>query len=163
MHYEHILTTSADGLETITMNRPDRRNALSEAHMKELITAFRRSGDAPDTRAIILAANGPVFSAGHDFADMAERDLDGMRRLLAVCTELMLTIQRLPQPIVACVHALASARASAWSPRPRRSPAPRAAGVSRRRPSASARSTTRSISTWRRPTRKPATSWRRAR
>jgi|SRR5581483_2725693 len=109
MHYEHILTTSADGLETITMNRPDRRNALSEAHMKELITAFRRAGDAPDTRAIILAANGPVFSAGHDFADMAERDLDGMRRLLAVCTELMLTIQRLPQPIVACVHALATA------------------------------------------------------
>src|SRR5213596_2964048 len=109
MRYEHILVSAAAGLATITMNRPERRNALSEAHMRELIAALGAASAEPDTRAIILAANGPVFSAGHDFADMAERDLDGMRRLLRVCTELMLTVQRVPQPVVAKVHALATA------------------------------------------------------
>src|SRR5207248_7123082 len=82
---------------------------LSEAHMQELLAAFRRLTDDPDIRAVILAADGPVFSAGHDFADMAERDLDGMRRLLATCTDLMLTIQRVPQPVVARVQGLATA------------------------------------------------------
>ena len=109
MRFEHVLVASDGGLATLTMNRPERRNALSEAHMAELLAAFRRCADDPDTRAIILAANGPVFSAGHDFADMAERDLDGMRRLLRVCTDLMRTIQRVPQPVVARVHALATA------------------------------------------------------
>ena len=109
MRYEHILVSAAAGLATITMNRPERRNALSEAHMRELIAALGAAGAEPDTRAIVLAANGPVFSAGHDFADMVERDLDGMRRLLATCTQLMLTLQRLPQPVVARVHGLATA------------------------------------------------------
>jgi enoyl-CoA hydratase/carnithine racemase len=109
MRYEHILLSTHGGLGTVTMNRPERRNALSEAHMRELIEAFRRLGGDEDVRAIILAANGPVFCSGHDFADMAERDLDAMRTLLAVCTELMRTMQRVPQPVVARVHGIATA------------------------------------------------------
>jgi enoyl-CoA hydratase/carnithine racemase len=109
MRYEHIEVTTDAGLATVTMNRPERRNALSEAHMRELIAAFAAAAAAPDTRAVVLAANGSVFSAGHDFADMVERDLDGMRRLLGVCTELMLTIQRIPQPVVARVQGVATA------------------------------------------------------
>ena len=109
MIYRHILSDRDGATATITMNRPERRNALSEAHMRELIAALRAAGDDPETRAVILAAVGPVFSSGHDFADMVERDLDGMRRLLATCTELMLAVQRLPQPVVARVHALATA------------------------------------------------------
>jgi enoyl-CoA hydratase/carnithine racemase len=110
MRYEHLLVDRGDaGVATIVMNRPERRNALSEAHMQELLAAFRALGEAPDTRAIVLGANGPVFSAGHDFGDMAERDLAGMRKLLATCTELMRTIQKLPVPVVARVHALATA------------------------------------------------------
>ena len=110
MRYEHLLLDRGDaGVATIVMNRPERRNALSEAHMQELLAAFRELGAAPDTRAIILGANGPVFSAGHDFGDMAERDLAGMRKLLATCTELMRTMQKLPVPVVARVHALATA------------------------------------------------------
>jgi enoyl-CoA hydratase/carnithine racemase len=110
MRYEHLLVSRGDdGVATIVMNRPERRNALSEAHMRELIAAFHELGEAPDTRAVVIGANGPVFSAGHDFADMVERDLAGMRRLLAVCMELMRTIQQLPVPVVARVHALATA------------------------------------------------------
>ena len=107
--YKHVLFERQGAIAILTMNRPERRNALSEAHMRELIDALSSAGAAPDTRAVVLAAAGPVFSAGHDFADMAERDLDGMRRLLATCTELMLTVQRLPQPVVARVQGLATA------------------------------------------------------
>src|SRR5262245_52086310 len=109
MPYQHILVATHAGLGTITMNRPAQRNALSEAHMRELIDAFGRLGDDPEVRAIVLAGNGAVFSAGHDFADMVERDLDGMRRLLEICRELMRTMQQVPQPVVARVHALATA------------------------------------------------------
>jgi enoyl-CoA hydratase/carnithine racemase len=107
--YEHIQVSAASGITTITMNRPERRNALSEAHMRELIAALRAAGDQPGVRAVILAANGSVFCSGHDFTDMIDRDLAGMRRLLATCTELMLTIRDLPQPVVAKVQGLATA------------------------------------------------------
>jgi enoyl-CoA hydratase/carnithine racemase len=109
MRYEHVLISTTAGLTTITMNRPERRNALSEAHMRELLAALGATSADPSTRAVVLAANGSVFSSGHDFADMAERDLDGMRRLLATCTELMLAIQRAPFPVVASVQGLATA------------------------------------------------------
>jgi enoyl-CoA hydratase/carnithine racemase len=93
---------------TITMNRPERRNALSLEHMRELIAAFRQVGES-DARGVILAGNGPVFSAGHDFADMVGADLVAMRELLWTCTELMTTMQGLRQPVIARVHGLATA------------------------------------------------------
>ena len=88
MRYEHILVTTHAGLGTITMNRPERRNALSEAHMRELIDAFHGLGDDADVaRRHPRRQRARSFCAGHDFADMVERDLDGMRRLLGVCTD----------------------------------------------------------------------------
>jgi enoyl-CoA hydratase/carnithine racemase len=108
MAYECILVERDGDYVTITMNIPDRRNALSAAHMKELTAAFKEVGDG-DALGVILAANGPVFSAGHDFADMAGADLAEMRGLLQTCTELMTTMQSIPQPVVAKVHALATA------------------------------------------------------
>src|SRR6202049_1200663 len=108
MTYECILAERSGDVVTITMNLPQRRNALSLAHMRELTGAFKEAG-ASDATGIILAGNGPVFSAGHDFADMAGADLAEMRRLLVACTELMTTIQSVPQPVVARVHGLATA------------------------------------------------------
>src|ERR1700729_921526 len=108
MGYEHILVERSGDFVTVTMNRPERRNALSLEHMRELIAAFRRVGDS-DARGVILAGNGPVFSAGHDFADMVGADIVAMRELLWTCTELMPTMQRLRQPVVARVHGLATA------------------------------------------------------
>jgi enoyl-CoA hydratase/carnithine racemase len=90
------------------MNRPQRRNALSLEHMRELITAFSEIGRS-DTLGIILAGNGPVFSAGHDLADVADADLPSARSLLMTCAELMTLMQQVPQPVVARVHGLATA------------------------------------------------------
>jgi enoyl-CoA hydratase/carnithine racemase len=92
----------------ITMTRPQRRNALSADHLVELRDAFADVGRT-DATGIVLGAEGQVFSAGHDFADVAGRDLAGVRELLALCTEVMRTIQAVPQVVVARVHALATA------------------------------------------------------
>jgi enoyl-CoA hydratase/carnithine racemase len=108
MEYEHILVQQSGDFATITMNRPQRRNALSLAHMRELIAAFSEVG-AGDALGIVLAGNGPVFCAGHDFADVAEADLGAVRSLLMTCTELMTLMQQVPQPVVARVHGLATA------------------------------------------------------
>jgi len=108
MRFDHILVERAGAFATVTMNRPQRRNALSLEHMHELITAFRDLGHS-DALGIVLAGNGPVFSAGHDFADVADADLSEVRSLLMTCTELMTLIQQVPQPVVARVHGLATA------------------------------------------------------
>jgi enoyl-CoA hydratase/carnithine racemase len=108
MPYE-LITLEYDGpYATITMNNPKRRNALSLKHMLELTDAFREVGES-NALGVILAANGPAFSAGHDFADMVGQDLIAMRKLLSVCTTLMDTIQAIPQPVLARVHAIATA------------------------------------------------------
>ncbi|HEY2579492.1 MAG TPA: enoyl-CoA hydratase-related protein [Streptosporangiaceae bacterium] len=108
MGFEHILVERSGEFATVTMNRPQRRNTLSLEHMRELIAAFRDIGDS-DALGVILAGNGPVFSAGHDFADVAGADLPAVRSLLMTCTELMTLIQQIPQPVVARVHGLATA------------------------------------------------------
>jgi enoyl-CoA hydratase/carnithine racemase len=108
MHYEHLLVSTLDGITTITLNRPDKRNALAMGVMLELTQALREVAQS-DALGVILAANGPVFSAGHNFADMAGATLDQARELFAVCTTLMDTVQALPQPVIAKVHALATA------------------------------------------------------
>jgi enoyl-CoA hydratase/carnithine racemase len=108
MDYQHIAVVEEGGFAVVTMRRAERRNALSEAHLRELLHAFESIG-AGKTRGAILAAEGPVFCAGHDFADMAGRDLESMRRLLGACGELMQRIQRIPQPVVAQVEGLATA------------------------------------------------------
>jgi enoyl-CoA hydratase/carnithine racemase len=108
MGFEHILVERSGDFATVTMNRPQKRNSLSLDHMRELIQAFSEVGDS-DALGIVLAGNGPVFSAGHDFADVVDADLSGVRALLVTCTELMTLMQQVPQPVVARVHGLATA------------------------------------------------------
>ena len=87
---------------TITMARPERRNALSTDMLLALSDAFRKAGDS-GARGVVLAAEGPAFSAGHDLGELATLDEAGMRKLFAICAETMLAIQRIPQPVVAQV------------------------------------------------------------
>ncbi len=108
MSYELVELRYEGDFATITMNNPKRRNALSLKHMLELTDAFREVGESK-VRGVTIAANGPAFSAGHDFADMVGQDLVAMRAILRVCTTLMETIQAIPQPVLARVHALATA------------------------------------------------------
>jgi enoyl-CoA hydratase/carnithine racemase len=108
MEHRHLLVKADGPITTITLNRPEKRNALSAEVMVELRDAFAAAGDS-DALGVVLAANGPVFSAGHNFADMAGEDLPAIRTLFRLCTQMMDTIQAIPQPVVAKVHALATA------------------------------------------------------
>jgi enoyl-CoA hydratase/carnithine racemase len=106
--YEHVRLTEEDAFAVLTLCRPERRNTLSEAHLRELLHALGEIG-AGKARGLIVAAEGPVFSSGHDFSDMAGRDLAGMRRLLGLCSEVMQRLQAIPQPVIAQVEGLATA------------------------------------------------------
>jgi enoyl-CoA hydratase/carnithine racemase len=106
---EPLVLVTADGaVATVTLNRPQRRNALSHDMLRALTKALAEVGGS-DARGIVLAANGPVFSAGHDFADIVDADEDETRAMLQTCRELMDLMQQVPQPIVARVHGLATA------------------------------------------------------
>jgi enoyl-CoA hydratase/carnithine racemase len=104
-----MLAELAGPIATITLNRPERRNALSLDLMRELIDCFKAIGQAREARAVILAGNGPAFCAGHDLTEMLDRDLGAYRQIFDACTELMETVQAIPQPVIARVHATATA------------------------------------------------------
>src|SRR5690349_10733440 len=93
----------------ITMNRPERRNALSLEHMNELIDCFKTIGQNRDIAVVVLRGQGPVFCAGHDLSEMIGRDPAFYRHVFDVCTELMEAIQSIPQPVIAQVHGIATA------------------------------------------------------
>src|SRR5207248_9965273 len=93
----------------VTLNRPERRNALSLQMLEELTRCFREIGEDQQLRVAILRANGPAFSAGHDLSEMVGRDGGFYRQLFEACTTLMETLQGIPQPVIAQVHATATA------------------------------------------------------
>jgi enoyl-CoA hydratase/carnithine racemase len=93
----------------ITLNRPDKRNALSLDLIEELLGTLRRVSARAGVRAIVLEGAGPAFSAGHDLSEMIDRDVAFFQRLFDACTELMECIHRLPQPVIAKVGGVATA------------------------------------------------------
>jgi enoyl-CoA hydratase/carnithine racemase len=109
MTYDSILVERDTPVATITMNRPEKRNALSSEMMRELNDALRAVSAEPEVRAIVLAANGPAFSAGHDLRELVDGDINRYRAVFDLCTELMETIQAIPQPVIARVHRIATA------------------------------------------------------
>jgi enoyl-CoA hydratase/carnithine racemase len=110
--YRNLIVTPADDTQPaarITMNRPEKRNALSLDLMRELIAALRELSAQPQTRAIVIDAAGPAFSAGHDLAEMVGTEEAFLDELFATCTVMMETIHELPQPVIAKVHGIATA------------------------------------------------------
>jgi enoyl-CoA hydratase/carnithine racemase len=98
-----------DGVLTLTLNRPQQYNALSWAMLEALREALR-SAQEPDVRVVVLAGAGKAFCAGHDLKEMrANCTLDFQRRLFALCSEVMLSLIRLPVPVIARVHGIATA------------------------------------------------------
>lgn len=94
---------------TLTLNRPEKRNALSLDLMERLTCTLQEIGQRRDIGAVILAANGRVYSAGHDIAEMADRSLAEYQHIFDRCTRMMDTIQGIPQPVIAMVRGVATA------------------------------------------------------
>ena len=94
---------------TVVLNRPERRNALSLAMMEALSAELAGVAGDPSARAVVLGAGGTAFCSGHDLREIAAADADGHERIFAACSELMLTIHRMPQPVVARVQGMATA------------------------------------------------------
>jgi enoyl-CoA hydratase/carnithine racemase len=93
---------------TLTLNRPERRNALSLELMRTLLEALEEVAES-EARAVVLAAEGPAFSSGHDLREMVGREEPFYTELFAACSALMLTLHRIPQPVVARVQGIATA------------------------------------------------------
>ncbi len=108
MEYANLQVKLGGRVARVVLNRPERRNALSGEVLTELRTALRQVATS-DATGMVLAANGPVFSAGHDFADVSARDAVGVADLMALCTDVMLAMHAMPQVVIARVHALATA------------------------------------------------------
>lgn len=107
---EILLRDDSDNIATLTLNRPAARNALSMGLMEELDAALTDIGQDPSIRAVIIAANGPAFCAGHDLREIrATPTRDAYEAVFALCSRLMQRVVRLPKPVIAQVHGVATA------------------------------------------------------
>jgi enoyl-CoA hydratase/carnithine racemase len=107
MELEFTRVSHERPVSRLTLSRPERRNALSLGLMREVIAVL---GDLPEeTEVVVIAGEGPAFSAGHDLAEMLDRDPEFYGELFAVCTEMMEIVHEVPQPVVARVHGAAYA------------------------------------------------------
>jgi enoyl-CoA hydratase/carnithine racemase len=98
------------GVLRLTLNRPEARNALSAALMSALLETLAGAATDPQARVVVIAGAGPAFCAGHDLREMrADQRRETYERLFAECSELMLAIVRLPKPVIAEVHGVATA------------------------------------------------------
>ncbi|HTU82740.1 MAG TPA: enoyl-CoA hydratase [Candidatus Acidoferrales bacterium] len=97
------------GIVTLTMARPEKRNALSLPMMRELEGAIRAVGESPDARVAILRGEGPAFSAGHDLRELVDRDEDAYREVFDACVDLMREISTVDVPVIAEVERVATA------------------------------------------------------
>jgi enoyl-CoA hydratase/carnithine racemase len=102
---EPVVATHEGAILTVTLNQPERRNPLS----LETITALSAAIGGSDAAVIVIAATGPAFSAGHDLREMSSREPAFYDELFRACGELMLSIHRLPQPVIASVQGIATA------------------------------------------------------
>ena len=99
----------AAGIRTLVLNRPERRNALSLALLRDLLAALAETAANTSVHAVIVRGEGPAFCAGHDLSEMNDCSLGSARELFDTCSDLMMAIHRLPQPVIAQVHGIATA------------------------------------------------------
>ena len=105
-----LLEERANGVLRLTLNRPEARNALSLALMTTLVETLGRAAADPETRVVVVAGAGAAFCAGHDLRELrADPRRETYEHIFALCSELMLTIVRLPKPVIVEVHGVATA------------------------------------------------------
>jgi enoyl-CoA hydratase/carnithine racemase len=107
--YRNLLIKRGRSAARIVLNRPEKRNALSLELIDELTAAVGELSAQRDTRAIVIAGAGPVFSAGHDLSEMIGPDRAFLARLFDRCSAMMQTLHEIPQPVIAQVHGVATA------------------------------------------------------
>jgi enoyl-CoA hydratase/carnithine racemase len=106
---ETLIVEVSGAVARVTLNRPERRNALSLAAMRELLGELRKLRGNTQVGAVVIAGAGPVFSSGHDLSEMVGRPDDFYEELFATCVELMTAVHEIPQPVIARVHGVATA------------------------------------------------------
>lgn len=105
-----LLRSDQNGVATLTMNRPKQFNALSQAMLSALQTAFDAIAADETVRVVVIASNGKAFCAGHDLKEMrSHTDQEWQAALFGQCSRMMMTINQMPQPVIARVHGLATA------------------------------------------------------
>jgi enoyl-CoA hydratase/carnithine racemase len=109
VNYEKIRIQASTPVARLTMSWPEKRNALSIRMMEEITAGLKELDNSPGVGAIILGAEGNVFSAGHYLPEMIDKDLGHQRRVFSVCVEMMETVQRIDKPVVAEVPGVATA------------------------------------------------------
>jgi enoyl-CoA hydratase/carnithine racemase len=107
--YEKIVLESRGPIGRLTLNWPEKRNALSIQMMEELTAGLKELQARPEVRAVILGAEGPVFSAGHYLPEMIDKDIRHQRRVFSICVDLMETVQEIDKPVIAEVPGIATA------------------------------------------------------
>lgn len=105
----NVLLEINDSIAVLTLNRPERRNALSLDLMREMLSHLQTIGANREVKAVILKAAGTVFCSGHDLGEMTGRTLGEYQEIFDVCTQMMESIQALPQPVIAEVQGVATA------------------------------------------------------
>jgi enoyl-CoA hydratase/carnithine racemase len=106
---EHVEIEREGEIAVVSMNRPEKRNALSLQMMGELDDALALLGEERGTRVIVLRGEGPAFSAGHDLRELVDRDVESYRKIFEACVALMARIVAVPQPVIAEVARVATA------------------------------------------------------
>ncbi len=109
MPYESVLQEVADGIATLTLNNPKKRNALSVSMMTALSERLAEIAIDRSVRVVILRADGPVFSSGHDLTELRGKNESEYEEVFRCCADLMETVRKLPQPVIAQVDGLATA------------------------------------------------------
>jgi enoyl-CoA hydratase/carnithine racemase len=110
-----LLRDDIDGIALLTLNRPAQRNTLSEAMLTALAGEFAAIAADRNVRAVILSHNGPAFSSGHDMKEMtahradADRGRAYFKALMEQCSALMMSVRKVPQPVIAAVEGVAAA------------------------------------------------------
>jgi enoyl-CoA hydratase/carnithine racemase len=110
MTFEHIEVELGSPITRLVLNRPERRNALSLALMREMLAGLDQIAADAATRVVVIEGRGPAFSAGHDLGEIvAHRDADAYEALFGTCVDLMTRLHTIPQPAIAKVHGVATA------------------------------------------------------
>ncbi|MBW1681353.1 MAG: enoyl-CoA hydratase/isomerase family protein [Deltaproteobacteria bacterium] len=109
MAYKYITYEERERIGILTLNRPEKRNALGKAAELEMMDCFRKASEKRSVRVIIIRGNGPVFCSGHDKAEILNRPINDVREMFQTCVDMYALMHDIPQPIIAQVHGIAMA------------------------------------------------------